>query len=151
MLALLFDMNVLWEEYILIRLKQVAEEKGFAVYGQNSKAFWKNISIRPDIVLEKDEVKYIIDTKWKNIDYSEPSTHDLRQMYVYNEYWNSTKAMLLYPTHTQSSEIQEQDFVSFHDTPTIKQHHQCSLGKISVFDGDVLDEGVGNKILDWFG
>jgi 5-methylcytosine-specific restriction enzyme subunit McrC len=44
MLALLFDMNSLWEEYILIRLKQAANDKGFKVYGQNSKGFWKNIS-----------------------------------------------------------------------------------------------------------
>ena len=154
MLALLFDMNVLWEEYILIRLKQVADEKGFKVYGQNSKGFWKNISIRPDIVIEKGEgdIKqtYIIDTKWKNIDYSEPSTHDLRQMYVYNEYWDSKKAMLLYPTNNIFTEINENDFISFHNTPNRKEHHQCSLGKISIFHGDKLDEEIGNKIVNWF-
>lgn len=154
MLALLFDMNVLWEEYILIRLKQVADEKGFKVYGQNSKGFWKNISIRPDIVIEKGEgdIKqtYIIDTKWKNIDYSEPSTHDLRQMYVYNEYWDSKKAMLLYPTNNIFTEINENDFISFHNTPNRKEHHQCSLGKISIFHGDKLDEEIGTKIVNWF-
>lgn len=150
MLALLFDMNVLWEEYILIRLKQVAEEKGFTVEGQNSKGFWKNISIRPDIVIQKENETFIIDTKWKNIDYSEPSTHDLRQMYVYNEYWDSKKAMLLYPSNNIFTEITENDFVSFHDTPNRKEHHQCSLGKISIFYGDKLDEQIGDKILNWF-
>jgi 5-methylcytosine-specific restriction enzyme subunit McrC len=148
MLALLFDMNVLWEEYILIRLQQVANEKEFKVYGQNSKGFWKNISIRPDIVIEKGEgdtkQTYIIDTKWKNIDYSEPSTHDLRQMYVYNEYWDSKKAMLLYPSNKLNTEQQE-------FTPFTNDKHACSLGKISIFDSENrLNEKIGNTILDWF-
>ncbi len=147
MLALLFDMNNLWEEYILIRLKQIAEEKGFKVYGQNSKGFWKNISIRPDIVLEKktdDNLEtFIIDTKWKNIDNSEPSTHDLRQMYVYNEYWNSNKAMLLYPSNLQS--VHNTEF-----TPFTNNKHACSLGKISVFKNDILNTKIGEEVLEWF-
>ena len=147
MLALLFDMNVLWEEYILIRLKQVANEKGFNVYGQNSKGFWKNITIRPDIVIEKGEGDtkdtYIIDTKWKNIEYSEPSTHDLRQMYVYNDYWKSNKAMLLYPSNLSSTQ-------NIEFTPFKNEKHACSLGKISVFKDEILNSDVGLEILDWF-
>jgi 5-methylcytosine-specific restriction enzyme subunit McrC len=150
MLALLFDMNSLWEEYILIRLKQVADDKEFKVYGQNSKGFWKNISIRPDIVLEKGYETFIIDTKWKNIDYAEPSTHDLRQMYVYNEYWDSKKAMLLYPTN-QESEVTDDTFISFESTSKSKDHHKCCLGKISIFDEtNKLDDKIGDKILKWF-
>ncbi|MEL1247682.1 McrC family protein [Flavobacterium helocola] len=144
MLALLFDMNVLWEEYILIRLQQVADEKGFKVYGQNSKGFWKNISIRPDIVIQKGNETFIIDTKWKNIDYSEPSTHDLRQMYVYNEYWDSKKAMLLYPSNKIN--IEQQEF-----TPFTNDKHACSLGKISVFDTfNKLNASIGIQVLNWF-
>lgn len=146
MLALLFDMNSLWEEYILIRLKQAADDKGFKVYGQNSTGFWKNITIRPDIVLEKEiEGKteiFIIDTKWKNIENSEPSANDLRQMYVYNEYWYSNKAMLLYPSNSLFQNDQE-------FTPFTNEKHACSLGKISVFKDELLDEKIGEKILSW--
>lgn len=39
MLALLFDMNNLWEEYILVRLKQACQNKDIQVYGQNSTGF----------------------------------------------------------------------------------------------------------------
>lgn len=149
MLALLFDMNSLWEEYVLVRLKQVAEEKGVSVYGQNSLEFWNGITIRPDIVLKKkidDENTniLIIDTKWKNIDQSQPSTHDLRQMYVYNEYWKSTRSLLLYPSNNSNLN----DFKSF--VPIDKDpHHHCGLGRISIFDeAKKLDVLIGEKILD---
>lgn len=154
MLALLFDMNSLWEEYVLILLQQAVPE-GITIYGQDSKTFWKNISIRPDIVIEKGEddhkQTYIIDTKWKNIDYSEPSTHDLRQMYVYNEYWNSKKAMLLYPSQVTS--FSKEDFTSYHQIDGRGTHHECALGKLSIFKDDEtsLDVGIGETILGWFG
>ena len=123
MLALLFDMNNLWEEYVLVRLKQVAQEKEVDVYGQNSLEFWNGITIRPDIVLKKNKNILIIDTKWKNIDQSQPSTHDLRQMYVYNEYWKSTRSLLLYPSnHNGLNDFKS--FVSINEPPP----HPCSLG-----------------------
>lgn len=148
MLALLFDMNSLWEEYVLVRLKQVAP-KEVNIYGQESKMFWKNISIRPDIVIEKGNNRYIIDTKWKNIDNVDPSTNDLRQMYVYNDYWKSDKAMLLYPSNKPSI-INANSFVSFEKVENKNEHHSCALGKISIFDGEQLDENIGAKILEWF-
>jgi 5-methylcytosine-specific restriction enzyme subunit McrC len=155
MLALLFDMNSLWEEYVLVRLKQVQDEKGVVVRGQESKVFWNGITIRPDIVIEKgidkDTQTFVIDTKWKNINYSQPSTDDLRQMYVYNEYWQSDKAMLLYPSNTTSFE--EKDFRKFNAFEGKAEHHACGLGKISIFkEGTtVLDERIGVAIIDWFG
>ena len=151
MLALLFDMNVLWEQYILARLQKAQQKKDFTIIGQNSKLFWQNIAIRPDIVLSKGKSEnYIIDTKWKNIDQSKPSTQDLRQMYVYNEYWNSQKAMLLYPTNGESSVINEASFVPFNATLLKEVNHRCCLAKLTVFDGERLNEKIGETILDWF-
>lgn len=154
MLALLFDMNNLWEEYILARLKQ--SDRKVTVYGQQSTHFWNGISIRPDIVIEKGSDKYIIDTKWKNISNSKPTTHDLRQMYVYNDYWNSTKAMLLYPSNNTKFDKFEQ-FENHHihkyaflNEEKIKQH-KCCLGKISIFKpDDTLNDKIGDEIIDWF-
>ena len=148
MLALLFDMNRLWEEYVLVRLQQVAEEKGVEVYGQNSKGFWDGITIRPDIVLvkknyENREEFLIIDTKWKNIDYAEPSIHDLRQMYVYNEFWKSTRSLLLYPS--MSTHLHSDHFISYED-----HKHSCCLGKISIFKEEELDVSLGEEIIKLF-
>ena len=148
MLALLFDMNKLWEEYILVRLKQFAEQKGVEVYGQSSKGFWNGMSIRPDIVLvkknyENREEFLIIDTKWKNIDYAEPSIHDLRQMYVYNEFWESTRSLLLYPS--SNTYLHPDHFISYED-----HKHSCCLGKISIFKEEELDVSLGEEILKLF-
>ncbi|OWK72879.1 hypothetical protein CBW16_11560 [Flavobacteriaceae bacterium JJC] len=147
MLALLFDMNKLWEEYVLIRLKQsVVGKEGYSVYGQNATPFWKDITVRPDILLVKNSERFVIDTKWKNIDYGEPSTDDLRQMYVYNEYWDCRKSLLLYPSN-------QSDFKGFVRFVKISDNdqHQCGLGKISVLNADgSLDSDIGRKILDLF-
>ena len=144
MLALLFDMNNLWEEYVLVRLKQVAQEKEVDVYGQNSLEFWNGITIRPDIVLKKNKNILIIDTKWKNIDQSQPSTHDLRQMYVYNEYWKSTRSLLLYPSNNNGLN-DFKSFVSINENP----HHQCCLGRVSIFNqSGKLDELLGTQLID---
>lgn len=138
MLALLFDMNNLWEEYVLTMLKSVSTE-GIVVKGQESKPFWNGIKIRPDIVIEKSDKTYVIDTKWKNIGGSKPSTNDLRQMYVYNEYWDSTKALLLYP----SVETEIPQFVPFEGD----DNHTCALGKLNILDGDKLNKNIGEEIL----
>lgn len=152
MLALLFDMNRLWEEYVLVKLKQACQDKDIEVYGQNSASFWNTISIRPDIVLKRKSENtitdvFIIDTKWKNIDESQPSTHDLRQMYVYNEYWESKKSLLLYP----SGKDENTQFDQFKPLKNRENHHRCGLGKISVLDEDgKLYGDFGHKILELF-
>lgn len=146
MLALLFDMNSLWEEYILVKLKQSSIAFGLDVTGQDSKPFWESNYIRPDIVIKKnDNVKLIIDTKWKNIDQSSPSIHDLRQMYVYNEYWASSYALLLYPA--SSNDLGMHRFKSFFPILDRERHH-CMMGKVSVLNSNgSLNESIGNHIL----
>ena len=146
MLALLFDMNSLWEEYILARLKQTDEQ--ITVYGQQSTTFWNGITIRPDIVIKKGGETFIIDTKWKKMNGGKPSTDDLRQMYVYNDYWNSDKAMLLYP----SNESSFNGFAPFEKTSSQPSQHKCGLGTISIFKTDepILNEKIGDLIIHWF-
>ena len=144
MLALLFDMNVLWEEYVLVRLKQTAGDH--KVYGQQSTGFWKNISIRPDIVIEKNGRVMVIDTKWKHIRDGKPAVDDLRQMYVYNDYWKSNKAMLLYP----SAETVPPEFHTYHPIQSREAHH-CAVGRISIFNEESgLCSKIGEKVLGWF-
>ncbi len=141
MLALLFDMNSLWEEYVLARLKAISMD-GLVVKGQESKSFWNGNKIRPDIVIRNVDKTYVIDTKWKNIGNSKPSTADLRQMYVYNEYWGSNNALLLYP----ALETEKPEFIPFEGD----ENHKCALGKLNILNGDQLNENIGTEIMEWF-
>ncbi|WP_299060433.1 restriction endonuclease [uncultured Polaribacter sp.] len=148
MLALLFNMNSLWEEYILVKLKE-KETENLKIFGQNDKYFWNGITIRPDIIIEKNEGQkketFVIDTKWKKIDNAKPSTNDLRQMYVYNEYWNAEKAILLYP----STKTDFGEFISFDEIESKEKHHQCKLSKTTIFNQkNELDDLIGERILD---
>jgi len=98
-LALMFDMNALWEQFVLGLLRKSL--KDFKVSGQITKRFWKGNSLssnmRPDIVLYGNKCTVVIDTKWKNLNGKSPSPDDLRQMFVYHEYFEATKVALLYP------------------------------------------------------
>lgn len=97
-LALMFDMNLLWEQFVIFSLRK---NKVLNVKGQSKKYFWKpdggrKRTIRPDITLSHDEKNYIIDTKWKLVE-RKPSMDDVRQMYAYHQYFNAEKVALLYP------------------------------------------------------
>lgn len=97
-LALMFDMNALWEQFVLVSLKKTQD---FKVRGQASKYFWKSEggkrrSIKPDIVVSTNEHNYVLDTKWKLI-HTKPSIEDIRQMYAYHHYFDAKKVALLYP------------------------------------------------------
>ncbi len=146
MLALLFDMNQLWEEYIYRMLMRV-KSKEYSVSFQNSKKFWENKTIRPDLVVHRKYAdgtseKYIIDTKWKIIDEKHPSDDDLKQMFAYNLYWNAGKSMLLYPSTNNHIE----SFGTFHKT--LLHENKCKLGFVHILDDNgLLDMNIGKVIL----
>lgn len=149
MLALLFDMNKLWEEYIYRMLLKV-QDSSIKVSFQNRDKFWEEKIIKPDIVItkseevngEKKETKFIIDTKWKIKEYPEPDDDDLKQMYVYNMYWKSEKSMLLYPT---SRELITK-FGKFHKGR--EADNLCKLGFIKVMKGSELNTNIGGDIFN---
>lgn len=149
MLALLFDMNKLWEEYVF-RMLQKNKPLDIEVEFQNSQKFWESKTIRPDIVVTKtispeEKEIFIIDTKWKVIDYRNPSDDDLKQMYAYNLYWKAGRSMLLYPNINGYKE----DFGTFHKGK--EGENKCKLGFVNVLDETgKLDEGIGEIIFGKF-
>lgn len=112
-LALMFDMNILWERFVYISLRK-NKPINTTITAQASKDFWKpenghrsSTAIRPDIVVNKNSAEcMVIDTKWKNLNGKNPSSEDLRQIYVYHEYYGAKRVALVYPGdafHTKGS------------------------------------------------
>lgn len=106
-LALMFDMNNLWERFVLYSLKKYAPED-YLIKGQVKKAFWESelktkVGMEPDIVIQHDDKTYILDTKWKVLNGNRPSDDDLKQMYVYTKYFNSLHTALVYPDDLNAS------------------------------------------------
>jgi len=146
MLALLFDMNKLWEEYIYRMLKRI-EDPWIKVKVQTRKKFWEQRTIRPDLVISQRingiERRYIIDTKWKIVDSGKPSDEDLKQMSVYNFYWESEQSILLYPKTLQQSLITG-EYARLQQIPGTKR---CTLGFVEVIRNNALNLDIGNDVL----
>jgi 5-methylcytosine-specific restriction enzyme subunit McrC len=153
-LAILFDMNDLWEEYIFRQLSRFKPEN-FQIRPQSTKIFWKSDSsnfykkIRPDITIFDKETgeSLIIDTKWKIPENNIPSDNDLKQMYVYNEYWCGKQAFLVYPHYCYTDEpvFYGGEFAQREkNAPT----HKCGILKIPVLDkqNNQLDNTIGLRI-----
>jgi 5-methylcytosine-specific restriction enzyme subunit McrC len=141
-LALLFDMNMLWEKYIARQLKKV-RELNFKVYEQSSKKFCSIYNVKPDIFLksnnqsETNSPNIIIDTKWKILWNRLPSIDDIRQMYVYNQYFNAHKSILLYPDLIGNTP----DEITFE-----LEKHKCLVKSINIFEGDKLKKDISNEL-----
>lgn len=140
MLALLFDMNQLWEEYVLVMLRKYLKGTQYKVTGQEKKPFWNYNYLQPDVVIRNtsSEDTYILDTKWKLPGVASASMADLRQMYAYNRFWKAEKAMLLYP-----GEPRENEFKPFWDEGRL---HHCKMEFVSVVKDGKLNDKMGQEI-----
>ncbi|MEM6316869.1 MAG: hypothetical protein AAF960_04325 [Bacteroidota bacterium] len=99
--ALLFDMNQLYEEYVFWQLKRLENER-ITVRRQTSRPFWQRRTIRPDLVVQVDDTIFVLDTKWKLLSSNprtgkQPPIEDLKQLYIYCQYFSASKGILLYP------------------------------------------------------
>jgi 5-methylcytosine-specific restriction enzyme subunit McrC len=144
-------MNDLWEEYIYRQILKHSRD-GFSVRAQNSKHFWRleNSSVlktvRPDIVINTSGGTIVLDTKWKLPDGNVPADADLKQMFVYNEYWTSKHAILLYPSPKHSEKVYHKG--SFVPKVNLTETHDCGVMRISILDeaNESLDKRLGQKI-----
>lgn len=154
-LALMFDMNLLWEQFVFQSLKrQILRHKSeFKISAQTSKYFWKphtgnRTRIIPDIVVSNRNSTVVIDTKWKNLNGYSPSSDDLRQMYVYSDYYRAGKVALMYPGN--DSEIKNGKFLD--PIKQIEINKECSVIPLPVVKDNVRlwEAEIYNQFLKWF-
>jgi len=158
-LAILFDMNILWEEYVY---RQLIKHNHFrwSIVPQQYKTIWKKDDLRvskgvkPDIVLGINGKSVIIDTKWKLPEDNVPADSDLKQMFVYNEYWSGAAAILLYPKPTSPDPNKEVTFESggFVNYPKKEPDvykHTCGIMKANILDVNKnLCNQIGSRIMN---
>ena len=144
LLAIMFDMNILWEEYIF-RLLKKTQSKDFEILAQRKKLFWgESQKIKPDIVLISKETNetFIIDTKWKVVSKNRPSDDDLKQMYVYNHHWSSRRSVLLYPNAGNQKSTSGLFALNLKEDMS----HSCQLAFVNVINNSGLNENLASEI-----
>lgn len=153
-LALMFDMNVLWEQFVYVSLRK-HKSISTNITAQYSKNFWKPQSgyrskIKPDIVLRKaSDDCVVLDTKWKNINGYNPSPDDLRQMFVYMKYYGAKKVALVYPGAQNKNQSGQ-----FYDHTSLDSNHlsnqECSVISIEVErDVRTWQKQISDNINNW--
>jgi 5-methylcytosine-specific restriction enzyme subunit McrC len=153
-LALMFDMNVLWEQFVFVSLRK-HKAKSATIVAQNTKDFWKPSSgyrskIKPDIILNKGtDDCVVLDTKWKNLNGYNPSPEDLRQMFVYMKYYGAKKVALVYP----GSENRNKSGLYYdHSTSDSKElsNEECCVISIGVEkDIKLWQKSINDYVNEW--
>lgn len=141
-LAILFDMNDLWEEYVFRHIVRYSKQN-WDIVPQDYRTIWERISktksskgVKPDIVITNGSKKLIVDTKWKLPENDIPADADLKQMFMYNEYWDEADAVLLYPQICGDVIYESGQFITGGRVKsTITGYrHLCGIMKASVLD-----------------
>jgi 5-methylcytosine-specific restriction enzyme subunit McrC len=107
--SLLFAMNDLFEAYVAAQLRRALADSGLDIVTQGRLRYclgpWReehdtvgsSFATRPDIMVRSgDDVKIIIDTKWKNLSKG-VSQADVYQMMAYARLYRCPRLILLYP------------------------------------------------------
>jgi 5-methylcytosine-specific restriction enzyme subunit McrC len=139
-LALMFNMNILWEKFVYISLKKCLPKylQNCKVIGQIPQVFWcpvngKAKTIIPDIVIENNDNTIVLDTKWKDLENDKKlSDNDLKQAFVYGVYFKSQETILVYPGESKDIRGTFKNFL-----------------KEKVISGGLIFIPVNEKIKDW--
>ncbi|MFD2247200.1 McrC family protein [Pontibacter ruber] len=143
-LALMFDMNALYENYVYRKLKVLEADSNIPVLKvreQQRKPFWERRGIKADIIIETEIGQVVIDTKWKVLKNNTPSDEDLKQMFVYGLHYDSPLNILLYPKTSVPTGTKK---------PFKRDSYKgvnCQVAFVNLFQkGSLLDKELGYKI-----
>ena len=152
--AILFDMNELFERFILVslhRAKSKSADKKIVALGQLSKHFWGHKSIRPDVLVkverEQRVEQFIVDTKWKIPASNLPNDADLKQIYVYNLQFGSTRGLLVYPRADATQSAIRNPYAG---ALASSVSHSCETCFVELFGPDQkIRKDIGSQMLTY--
>ena len=156
-LAILFDMNFLFERYVYVLLKRAEAKQALrrlSFKAQMSRRFWSadgmKKSIRPDIIAQigtgPDYEWVVMDTKWKIPGDGKPGDADLQQMHAYNVQFGARRSFLLYPRVGNPLDTQGRFFQGEALQPSFD--HSCSMVFLELFDGNSLRKDLGKELVE---
>ena len=144
LLAILFDMNLLFEEYVYKQLKRLESDE-LTVKRQQQKPFWQRRKIQPDILLTYQGENFVLDTKWKVLKTVSPSMEDLKQMYVYNQYFEARHSVLLYPKVYDLNDLKPTPYVQNGEE---QNPFYCQIQFLEILSNQKLNKSLGLSILE---
>jgi len=155
-LAILFDMNSLFERFVYAQLKHAeARQTSHKIRfkAQTSRRFWTadrmRKSIRPDILAEigggSQCERVVLDTKWKIPGDGRPADSDLHQMHSYNVQFGAPRSLLLYPRVSTQTDLS--GTFNRAEPPHDGFKHSCGMLFVELFDGDKLRRDLGEHII----
>ena len=121
--SLLFQMDKLFEAYIAKLLKRYVRNKmhqDWNIKAQSSKLKLfespDKFMLKPDIIIENEKNRVILDTKWKILKDSKEinyniSQSDMYQMYAYSKRYNSKNIWLIYPLTKEMEKYTENEII----------------------------------------
>ena len=166
--ALLFEMNVLFEQYVERILSRALAGTGFRVSSQGGhrdclyEGDTGRFRTRPDLIIRRDDrIALIIDTKWKRMTprIDDPkqgvSQADVYQLMTYGRLYDCPDVMLLYPHHGDlppdpihrqysiaARDADEKLVVSTLSLAGTQRDHRCALLKLV---GGYLESDSGSE------
>ncbi len=143
-LAIMFDMNLLFENYIYRKLKSLQSNPDIPlmhIKEQNRTPFWESRGLRADILVETKDKQLVIDTKWKVLNDNKPSDSDLKQMFAYNLHYETDLSILLYP----KTRFETEDKKPFRNDKFKTRH--CQVAFTDLFNNEgKLEKNLGVRI-----
>jgi len=151
-LALLFDMNRLFERYVARRLQQAGARIGGHVQPQASRRLWGSSTLKPDLLVtlptDSGSALFVLDTKWKVPNRVTPTAEDLRQLYAYCHAWQATHGLLIYPNTAASPVPLARPFAPSKFAPHIILKGHTYYAHLLTPTGD-LNPKIGNELLEY--
>ena len=152
--AILFDMNKLFERFILVQLHRAEflyASQRLSITGQASRRFWCSKTIRPDIVADfanaNAPARVVLDTKWKVPRDAQPADDDLKQMYTYNLHFGGHRGVLVYPSAGPHQAPTDQPYAHSLALPP-GYSHNCGTFYINLFDAENrLRKDIGHALI----
>ena len=153
-LAILFDMNLLFERFILVHLRRAKSQMGdprLQIEAQASARFWASKTIRPDVLIDlycqSGQKRLVLDTKWKIPSGDHPSAEDLKQMYAYNLHFGAHHSLLVYPLADAAQSELHNAYAESAALPS-GHRHTCATHFVDLFDAEgKLSSDIGRRLL----